>query len=278
MNNYIEGKAIIITGAGSGFGKLTSEKAAEMGGKIICADVNQENVEATVDGIQAKGLEAKHIVVDVCNKQQVEAMAELAIEAYGQIDVLVNNAGTMPLSNFAEHENAWEAWDKCIDIAIKGTLYGISAVYNQMIKQGRGQVISVSSIYDDKPVIGAAAYQVSKIGVKYLTETLRQEAQGVIKTTVIKPSAVLSTGLMSTVINPEGGKGLYGQNWDEGIRRSTLEKEDGLPEDYRDIDSTKYWRLHPEPIVDNIIHCINQPWGISISDITVRTTGELYIL
>lgn len=278
MNNYIKDKVIIITGAGSGFGKMTSEKAAEMGGKIICADVNEESVQGTVKGIQKKGFEARHIAVDVSKKDQVDAMAKLALDSYERIDVLVNNAGTMPLSTFAEHENAWKAWDQCIDIAIKGALYGISAVYDQMIKQGQGHVVGVSSIYDGAPVINAGAYQVSKIGVRYLMETLRQEAQGAIKTTVIKPSAVVSTGLMSTVINPEGGKGLYAQNWDEGAQRAAKEKENQLPPEYSDINSAKYWRLHPEAIVDNIIYCMNQPWGISISDITVRTTGEIYIL
>lgn len=277
--SYIKEKVIIITGAGSGFGKLTAEKASEMGAKIVCADINQENLESVVQTICDRGFEAKKIVTDVSKKEEVDAMATFAKDAYGCIDVLINSAGTMPLSYYSDHATAWEAWDKCIDINLKGTLYGISAVYDQMMKQGRGHIINMSSIYDNAPVMGSAVYQATKIGVRYLSEVLRQESQGTIKVTTIKPTGVLSTGLVGTIINKEASKGIYGAKYSDGLQRATkLMNDEELPSEYFDVNSPQYWRLHAEAIAENIIYCINQPWGVSIGDITVRATGELYTL
>lgn len=279
MENYVNGKVIVITGAGSGFGKLTAEKASEMGGRIVCSDIHEENLKNVVEGIRKEGNEARYIVTDVAQKQQVDAMARFALDTYGRIDVLVNNAGTMPLAFYADHADAWQAWDKCIDVNLKGTLHGIGAVYDQMMSQGQGQIINVSSIYGNSPVTGAGVYQATKVAVRYLADVLRQEAQGTIKVSVISPSGVVSTGLMGTVVNPKAGIGIYGQNFEKGVERATkLSQGEELPPGYFDVNSVQYWRLHPEAIVENIIYCINQPWGISIGDITVRSTGELYVL
>ena len=158
QKNYVEGKVIIITGASSGFGKLTAKRAAEMGGKIVLAARSEEKLKETVAEIKAAGGEASYIVTDVAKKDDVFAMAKFAVDTYGRIDVLVNNAGTMPLAFFSEHEQALDKWEQCIDISIKGTIFGISAVYDQMIKQGQGQVINVSSIYANFPVAGAGVY------------------------------------------------------------------------------------------------------------------------
>ena len=163
QKNYVEGKVIIITGASSGFGKLTAKRAAEMGGKIVLAARSEEKLKETVAEIKAAGGEASYIVTDVAKKDDVFAMAKFAVDTYGRIDVLVNNAGTMPLAFFSEHEQALDKWEQCIDISIKGTIFGISAVYDQMIKQGQGQVINVSSIYANFPVAGAGVYQVAKM-------------------------------------------------------------------------------------------------------------------
>ena len=132
QKNYVEGKVIIITGASSGFGKLTAKRAAEMGGKIVLAARSEEKLKETVAEIKAAGGEASYIVTDVAKKDDVFAMAKFAVDTYGRIDVLVNNAGTMPLAFFSEHEQALDKWEQCIDISIKGTIFGISAVYDQI--------------------------------------------------------------------------------------------------------------------------------------------------
>lgn len=274
QKNYVEGKVIIITGASSGFGLLTAKRAAEMGGKIVLAARNEEKLKSVVGEIKAAGGEAAYVVTDVSKKDAVFNMAKFAIDTYGAIDVLVNNAGTMPLAYFSEHEQALEKWEECIDISIKGTIYGISAVYDQMIKQGRGQVINVSSVYANFPVAGAGVYQVAKMGVQYLAESLRSECQGKIKVTTIKPTGFMRTNLAGSVVDAyalipsvKGPMEILNQM-----------EESPLRPDVHDINSMKYNDPDPQILADNIIYAINQPWGVSIGDITVRMSGDLFVI
>ena len=268
-------KVIIITGASSGFGKLTAKRAAEMGGKIVLAARSEEKLKETVAEIKAAGGEASYIVTDVAKKDDVFAMAKFAVDTYGRIDVLVNNAGTMPLAFFSEHEQALDKWEQCIDISIKGTIFGISAVYDQMIKQGQGQVINVSSIYANFPVAGAGVYQVAKMGVQYLAESLRSECQGKIKVTTIKPTGFMKTNLSSSVVDQMAmmpavaGPLEILSNWVE---------EAPLRPDFHDINSMTYNDPDPQVLADNIIYAINQPWGVSIGDLTVRASGESFVI
>lgn len=275
QKNYVEGKVIIITGASSGFGKLTAKRAAEMGGKIVLAARSEEKLKETVAEIKAAGGEASYIVTDVAKKDDVFAMAKFAVDTYGRIDVLVNNAGTMPLAFFSKHEQALDKWEQCIDISIKGTIFGISAVYDQMIKQGQGQVINVSSIYANFPVAGAGVYQVAKMGVQYLAESLRSECQGKIKVTTIKPTGFMKTNLSSSVVDQMAmmpavaGPLEILSNWVE---------EAPLRPDFHDINSMTYNDPDPQVLADNIIYAINQPWGVSIGDLTVRASGESFVI
>lgn len=275
QKNYVEGKVIIIPGASSGFGKLTAKRAAEMGGKIVLAARSEEKLKETVAEIKAAGGEASYIVTDVAKKDDVFAMAKFAVDTYGRIDVLVNNAGTMPLAFFSEHEQALDKWEQCIDISIKGTIFGISAVYDQMIKQGQGQVINVSSIYANFPVAGAGVYQVAKMGVQYLAESLRSECQGKIKVTTIKPTGFMKTNLSSSVVDQMAmmpavaGPLEILSNWVE---------EAPLRPDFHDINSMTYNDPDPQVLADNIIYAINQPWGVSIGDLTVRASGESFVI
>ena len=275
QKNYVDGKVIIITGASSGFGKLTAKRAAEMGGKIVLAARSEEKLKETVAEIKAAGGEASYIVTDVAKKDDVFAMAKFAVDTYGRIDVLVNNAGTMPLAFFSEHEQALDKWEQCIDISIKGTIFGISAVYDQMIKQGQGQVINVSSIYANFPVAGAGVYQVAKMGVQYLAESLRSECQGKIKVTTIKPTGFMKTNLSSSVVDQMAmmpavaGPLEILSNWVE---------EAPLRPDFHDINSMTYNDPDPQVLADNIIYAINQPWGVSIGDLTVRASGESFVI
>lgn len=275
QKNYVEGKVIIITGASSGFGKLTAKRAAEMGGKIVLAARSEEKLKETVAEIKAAGGEASYIVTDVAKKDDVFAMAKFAVDTYGRIDVLVNNAGTMPLAFFSEHEQALDKWEQCIDISIKGTIFGISAVYDQMIKQGQGQVINVSSIYANFPVAGAGVYQVAKMGVQYLAESLRSECQGKIKVTTIKPTGFMKTNLSSSVVDQMAmmpavaGPLEILSNWVE---------EAPLRPDFHDINSMTYNDPDPQVLADNIIYAMNQPWGVSIGDLTVRASGESFVI
>ena len=201
MSKYLKDKVIIVTGAASGFGRLISEKCAAGGAKVVGVDVNAESLNEVFGGIGAAGFQGTAHVADVADMVQVKAAAQHAVDTYGRIDVIVNNAGVMPLAFFADHERAWEKWHKAIDINIKGVVNGISAVYDTMIEQGRGHVVNISSIYGNAGTEGSGVYSATKAAVDVLSDSLRVETQGRIKVTTVKPTGVLGTNLASGVVN-----------------------------------------------------------------------------
>ena len=184
MSKYLADKVIVVTGAGSGFGKLIAQKCAAGGAKVVGIDVSDESLSTVFEDIRAAGMEGVAQVADVTNLPQVKAAVQNAIDMYGAIDVIVNNAGVMPLAYFADHERAWEKWHKAIDINIKGVVNGIAAVYDQMIAQGRGHVVNISSIYGNAGVEGAGVYSATKAAVTALSDSLRVESAGKIKVAI----------------------------------------------------------------------------------------------
>ncbi len=278
MSEHIAGKSIVVTGAASGFGRLTSEKLAAKGARLVCADVNADGVEEVVAAIRAKSGTAEAFVADVTRLADMQALAARAVEAHGAIDVMINNAGTMPLAFFADHAVACEAWDRCIDINFKGVLHGTIAVFDQMMQQGRGHVINLSSIYGNHPVLGAAVYGATKSAVNFLSESLRVEGRGKIKVTVIKPTGVPVTGLSATVVNQAAGLGILAHNMAEFTEMVMAMQEGTFPAERLDPGNIDYASLAPEHIADAIVHAIDQPWGVSIADVTVRAAGDYFIL
>jgi NADP-dependent 3-hydroxy acid dehydrogenase YdfG len=276
--DHIAGKSIVITGGGGGFGKLVAEKAAARGAKLTLGDIDGEAAQAVADGICASGGVAQALACDVREIAHMRALAEAAVSAYGDIDVMINNAGTMPLAFYADHEAALDAWNRCIDINIRGVMNGIVAVHDRMIAQGRGHVINLSSIYGNFPVTGAAVYGASKAAVNFLSESLRVEARGKIKVTIIKPTGVPVTGLSGTVINMEAGIGIVGQNMPLFGELMAGMAEGTYPPERLDPANIDYASLAPEHIADAILYAMDQPWGVSIGDITVRASGDHFIL
>ena len=265
--NYIKDKVIIVTGASSGFGKYTAMKAAELGGKVVLAARRDNLLKEICDGNRAKGGEASYIKTDLRDQRQVEDMAQFAIDTYGAIDILVNDAGTMPLGFLSQHKFAMQAWEECIDTSIKGTLYATAAVYDQMIKQGHGHVINVSSILGNYGVAGGAVYNLSKASVRIMADSMRVENSGKIKFSVIKPTSVADTGLVATEVDFNASlAGVYGKLIDAFTGLGTPGRDDR--EDIHCFD------FGPEVLADNIIYVMNQPWGVNISEITVRASGE----
>jgi NADP-dependent 3-hydroxy acid dehydrogenase YdfG len=278
MTDHIAGKSIVITGGGGGFGKLVAEKAAARGAKLTLGDIDGAAAQAVADGICASGGVAQALACDVREIAHMRALAEAAVSAYGAIDVMINNAGTMPLAFYADHEAALDAWNRCIDINIRGVMNGIVAVHDRMIAQGRGHVINLSSIYGNFPVTGAAVYGASKAAVNFLSESLRVEARGKIKVTIIKPTGVPVTGLSGTVINMEAGIGIVGQNMPLFGELMAGMAEGTYPPERLDPANIDYASLAPEHIADAILYAMDQPWGVSIGDITVRAAGDHFIL
>ena len=270
-------KVVIITGAGSGFGRLVSHALLEQGAKVVAVDIDSEGLAETASHTpHSENLATE--VCDVTDLTQLQQVAQTTVERYQAIDVMVNNAGTMPLAFFRDHADAKAAWSKCIDINFKGVLNGITAVHDQMLAQGRGHVINLSSIYGNFPVAGAGVYGATKAAVNFLSESLRVESQGKIKVTTIKPTGVPGTKLGSGIINPDAITGILGQNTEaylgqlQGLQEGT--NEPGLT----DPHNPQYAALDPTYIAEAIVHAIAQPWGVSVADITVRATGDGYVL
>ncbi len=278
MTNYVEGKVIVVTGAASGFGKLVSKKASAMGAKVVAADINEKALNEAVAEMQANNAQISAQVTDVTSRQQVANLATHAIDTFGAIDVLINNAGIMPLAFYADHEQAADAWDRCIDINFKGVLNGITAVYDQMVNQGRGHIINLSSIYGNFPVAGGGVYGATKAAVDFLSESLRQEALGKIKVTNVKPTGVPSTSLGTSVVNPIALSGILGTNAQDYMVKFSQAGEGSIDEALLNPENIEYFALNAEYLADQIVHTINQPWGVSISEITVRASGDGYVI
>lgn len=278
MTNYLKDKSIVVTGAAGGFGKLVSARAAARGAKLTCADVNADMLHAAVKEITDAGGAAQAVPADVTDIAQMKALAAKAVSAYGRIDVMINNAGVMPLAFYADHANALEKWHRCIDINIKGVLNGTVAVFDQMMAQGQGHVINISSIYGNFPVVGAAVYGATKSAVNFLSESLRMEARGKIKVTIVKPTGVPLTNLGAGVVNPEAVIGIVGHNGPAFFAAMGELTAGQLNARRLDPEEQDYVALDPGFIADQVIHAMNQPQGVSIGDITIRAAGDHYIL
>ncbi|MFM1983177.1 MAG: hypothetical protein RJB22_1896 [Pseudomonadota bacterium] len=278
MTDHVADKSIVITGAGGGFGRLVAHKVAARGARVTLGDIDQAAAEAVAADIRAQGGQAQACATDVRDLSQVKALVAAALAQFGAVDVMLNNAGIMPLAFIADHDAAYAAWDRCIDINIKGVLNGMVAAHDAMMAAGRGHIINVSSIYGNFPVTGAAVYGASKAAVNFLSESLRVESRGKIKVTIVKPTGVPATGLGSTVINQAASVGILGQNTPEFLDMVSQMQAGTFPADRLNPDNIDYASLAPEHIADAIVHAIDQPWGVSIGDITVRAAGDHFIL
>ena len=147
-----------------------------------------------------------------------------------------------------------------------------------MIEQGRGHIVNISSIYGNAGTAGSGVYSATKAAVRVLSDSLRVESQGKIKVTVVRPTGIMGTGLSNGVINQAAIVGLTGQNTERfGERVQRLMTGVGLRPEETDVDDVRYWAITPEDLVRQIVYVIDQPWGVTINDITVRATGEDYV-
>ena len=276
MSTHLAGKTVIVTGAGNGFGKLTAQRLAAGGAMVACLDIDAAAASAVAAAITADGGQARALRADVTSIDDMRMAVADTVAAWGSVDVLINNAGIMPLAFLSDHASALPAWSRCIDINFKGMMHGCIAAFDQMMAQGRGHIVNLSSIYGNRPTAGAAVYGATKAAVDYFSHALRQEARGRIKLTVIKPTGVLATGLADTVVNKAAGAPIVGHNMAE-FYADYGKLAGGDPGDLTDPAAIGYGFLAPEHIADAIVHVIDQPWGVSISDMTVRASGDHYI-
>ncbi len=257
---------------------MIAMKSLQLGAAVACSDIDERALSQLVDDLTMDDYQVVGIKADVTKLGELKSLVSETTEQFGRVDVMINNAGIMPLAFYSDHHSAIEVWDRCIDINIKGVLNGIVAVYDQMVDQGRGHIVNLSSIYGNYPVAGAAVYGASKAAVNFLSESLRVESQGKIKVTIVKPTGVPGTGLGQGIVNQEAIVGILGQH-DASYRQMMQAHVSGeLPGEHSSRENIEYYALDPEDLADQIVYAINQPWGVSIADITVRASGDAYVL
>src|SRR4029077_13087802 len=191
MTNNIADKVVIVTGASSGLGEATARHLSTLGAKLVLGARRIERLQKLVADIKAGDGHAVAVATDVTKRQDLERLASIAVEQFDRIDVLVNNAGIMPLAPL--DKLMVDEWDRMIDVNIKGVLYGIAAVLPRMRTQGSGHIINIASIAGIKVFVPhGTVYSAPKFAVRALSEGLRAEAGASIRSTIISPGAVES--------------------------------------------------------------------------------------
>jgi len=190
MNEQIRDKVVLITGAGTGIGAETARFLASKGAKVAVAARRMEKLADVVAGIASEGGIARAYLLDVTDKAQLVTVVNAVIADFGRLDVMINNAGIMPIRFIAEANT--DEWDAMVDVNIKGTLYGIAAALPAFLAQGSGHFINMSSISGYKVSPGGAVYAATKFAVRAISEGLRQEIGPGIRVTSIAPGAVES--------------------------------------------------------------------------------------
>lgn len=237
-------KVVLLTGASSGIGEATALWLAGQGHRLIIGARRTDRLKALAERIRAEDGWVEYRTLDVTDLADMQAFADFAVNLHGRVDVVINNAGVMPLSPLASLKV--DEWNRMIDVNIRGVLNGIAAVLPTMQSQGGGQVINVSSIGGFTVVPTAAVYCATKYAVRAISDGLRQETDN-IRVTCVYPGVVESE-LANTITDPEAAKAMVA---------------------YRQI------ALKPEAIASAIAHVINQPDDVDTSDIVVRPTASV---
>jgi NADP-dependent 3-hydroxy acid dehydrogenase YdfG len=240
----VEGKVVAITGASSGIGEAAGRLLAASGAKVVLGARRIGRLESIAADIRGNGNEAEFHAVDVTQRKDLESFVKAAQDRFGKLDVLISNAGLMPLSPLDELKV--DEWDRMIDVNVRGVLHGIAAALPVFRRQGSGHFLTVSSVAGHKVAPNGAVYSGTKFAVRAISEGLRQEVGDKIRVTIISPGAVESE-LAETISSPDLKKRL---------------------EDYRKI------AIPAEAIASAMAYAIGQPGNVDINEILIRPTAQ----
>lgn len=242
MSN-IQNKVVLITGASSGIGEAAARLIASKGAHVVLGARRTERLDQLVSEIQAAGGSASARALDVTDLQSMQAFVTFAKAQYGKVDVIINNAGVMPLSPLASLKV--NEWNQMLDVNVRGVLHGIAAVLPDMQAQGYGQVINISSIGGLAVSPTAAVYCATKFAVRAISDGLRQETDK-IRVTVVCPGVVESE-LADTISDEEAREAM------KAFRRVAL---------------------NADAIARALAYAIEQPDDVDVSEIVVRPTAS----
>ncbi|MEV0380303.1 SDR family oxidoreductase [Nonomuraea sp. NPDC050643] len=237
-------KVILITGASSGIGHATALRLAAEGHRVVLGARREDRLAETAKAIEAAGGQADVRRLDVTDRADVAAFADAAAERHGRIDVIVNNAGVMPLSRL--DALLVEEWDRMIDVNVRGLLHGIAAALPHFQRQGSGHFVTVASIGAHQVVPTGAVYCATKYAAWAITEGLRQELDPSIRVTTVSPGVVASE-LADSISDP--------------IAREAMRtyRADAIP---------------PDSIADAIAYAIGRPPGVDVNELVIRPARQ----
>src|ERR1700759_256240 len=241
----IEGKVVAIPGASSGIGAATAGLLAERGARVVLGARRAERLAEVATRITEAGGGAAYRPTDVRRRGDLAALAGLASERFGRLDVLVSNVGVglvSPLDDLRVDD-----WDEMIDTNIKGVLYGIAAALPLFRAQGRGQFVHVASTAAYKTAPAQAVYSGTKVAVRAISEGLRQEAGPDLRVTTVSPGFTRTDFVHGAA--------------DPGVRAQFIETRDRMA-------------IAPEAVARAIAFAISQPADVDVNEIVVRPTAQ----
>lgn len=241
----LKGKVVAITGASSGMGKAIAIALAKNGAKVVLGARREEMLQNLVEEISAKAGKAVFAVTDVRKRNDLNNLVKLAVERYGRLDVIVNNAGVSQLSRIDDLDI--DGWEEMIDINLKGVLYGMAAAIPVFKNQQSGHIVNIISTSGIKIVPMQGVYAATKNAVRTISEAYRQESDGNVRITGISPGFV-KTNFASGIKNQE--------------IKTVIQK--GMAQ----------MAISPEAIANAVIYTITQPADVEIGDIVIRPAAQ----
>ncbi|MGQ3477322.1 SDR family oxidoreductase [Paenibacillus sp. TY11] len=246
LEGRMKDKVVVITGASSGIGEATALLLAKRGAKVVLGARGADRLEALATRISNGGGETVYARTDVRRREDLCNLVTLACERYGKLDVLVSNAGVMPISPLEDLRV--DDWEDMIDVNIKGVLYGIAAALPVFHQQGFGHFVNIASVAGHKTVPNQSVYSGTKFAVRAISEGLRQEAGDKLRVTIISPG-IVQTNFTEGMTNP-------------ALRDQLAAIRDKLA-------------MTPDAVARAIGFAIEQPTDIDVNEIVIRPTAQV---
>ncbi|GAA3613548.1 SDR family oxidoreductase [Secundilactobacillus similis] len=244
----VNNKVVIITGASSGIGEASAKLLASHGAKVVLGARRKERLATIAADIQQRGGQVAYRETDVTKATDLVELVKLAMQQFGGVDVIFNNAGIMPTSPISALKT--DEWNAMIDVNLKGVLNGIASVMPIFAQQKHGQIITTSSVAGIKSFVGSGVYGATKFAVRNLMEVIRMESvkeHTNIRTTSLYPAAI-NTELLHTITDDRSRQGM-----------NTLYSAVGIS---------------PDAVARVVDFAIAQPDDVNVNEFTIYPTAQ----